>query len=53
MADTQNEYLVNETDLKAVADAIREKGGTTELLAFPAGFVSAIQAIGGNTRDGQ
>ena len=49
MADTQKEYLVNETDLKAVADAIREKGGTTELLAFPAGFISAIQAIGSNT----
>ena len=53
MADTQNEYLVNETDLKAVADAIREKGGTAEPLSFPAGFVSAIQAIGGNTRDGR
>lgn len=53
MADTQNEYLVNETDLIAVADAIREKGGTTEPLSFPAGFVSAIQAIGGGTRDGR
>ena len=33
------------TDLTAVADAIRTKGGTSASLAFPAGFVSAVQAI--------
>ena len=40
-----NEYAVNSADLTSVADAIRTKGGTAEPLAFPAGFVSAIQAI--------
>lgn len=40
-----NEYLVNSVDLTAVADAIRAKGGTTEALEFPSGFVSAVQAI--------
>lgn len=39
------EYLVNETDLTAVADAIRTKGGTSEALAFPGGFVEAVGAI--------
>ena len=32
-------------DLTAVADAIRTKGGTSAQLAYPDGFVSAIQAI--------
>ena len=39
------EYLTNTTDLTAVANAIREKGGTSEQLACPDGFVAAIQAI--------
>ena len=39
------EYLTNTTDLTLVADAIRTKGGTTELLTYPDEFVSAIQAI--------
>lgn len=34
-------------DLTAVADAIRTKGGTSAQLAFPDGFVSAVQAIKG------
>lgn len=34
-------------DLTTVADAIRTKGGTDAQLAFPAGFVSAVQAIEG------
>ena len=34
-------------DLTTVADAIRTKGGTQAQLAFPAGFVSAVQAIEG------
>ena len=40
-----NEYSVNQSDLVSVANAIRTKGGTSEALVFPAGFVSAIQAI--------
>ena len=39
------EYLTNTADLTAVANAIREKGGTSEQLACPDGFVVAIQAI--------
>lgn len=39
------EYLTNTTDLKAVADAIRTKGGTSGALVYPDGFVSAINAI--------
>lgn len=48
-----NEYAVNQADLVAVADAIRNKGGTSAPLAFPGGFVDAVGAIqagsGGNT----
>lgn len=33
------------SDLTSVANAIRTKGGTTGQLEFPAGFVSAVQAI--------
>lgn len=36
-----------DADLTSVANAIRTKGGTSASLAFPAGFVSAIQAISG------
>ena len=36
---------VDESSLTAVADAIRTKGGTSETLVFPSGFVSAVQAI--------
>lgn len=48
------EYLVQSASLTAVADAIRQKGGTTAPLAFPEGFVSAVAAIetgGGTTED--
>ena len=41
------EYLTNTADLTSVADAIRAKGGTSAQLAFPDGFVSAVQAIKG------
>jgi len=34
-----------DADLTSVANAIRTKGGTSSDLAFPAGFVSAVQAI--------
>lgn len=39
------EYLTNDTDLKKVADAIREKGGTTEKLTYPGGFAAAIAKL--------
>lgn len=39
------EYLTNTSDLTKVASAIREKGGTSDSLAYPDGFVTAIQAI--------
>ena len=34
-----------DADLTTVADAIREKGGTSETLSFPDGFTEAIKAI--------
>ena len=39
------DLLTNTTDLTKVASAIREKGGTSDLLVYPDGFVTAIQAI--------
>lgn len=36
---------VNDTSLASIADAIRAKGGTSDTLVFPEGFVSAISAI--------
>ena len=36
---------VNDTSLASVADAIRAKGGTSDALVFPEGFLSAISAI--------
>lgn len=42
-------------DLKAIADAIRTKGGTSGMLEFPGGFadaIAAIQAGGGGTSGG-
>lgn len=38
-------YVVSDTSLTAVADAIRTKGGTSANLTFPTEFVSAINAI--------
>ena len=38
-------YLTNSTDLTNIANAIRTKGGTSASLAYPSGFVSAINAI--------
>lgn len=40
-------YIVDGADLTAVADAIREKGNTSAQLAFPTGFVQAIEDIEG------
>lgn len=43
-----------DADLTSIANAIRTKGGTSAQMAFPAGFVSAVQAIptGGVTPTG-
>lgn len=41
------DYVVSDTSLTAVANAIRTKGGTSAQLAFPAEFISAIEAISG------
>ena len=41
----ETEYLVSDTQIASIADAIRSKGGTTDALVFPTGFVSAIEAI--------
>lgn len=41
----EKKYLVKSADLTAVADAIREKGGTSDALTFPGGFADAIAAI--------
>lgn len=40
---------VEDTSLTAVADAIRTKGGTSDELLFPDGFVSAVQGIKSGT----
>lgn len=38
-------YLVQEESLISIADAVRSKAGTSDKLAFPAGFAEAIAAI--------
>lgn len=38
-------YLVTDTDLQSIANAIRTKGGTSGSLTFPDGFVDAIGDI--------
>lgn len=40
-------YIVSDTSLSSVADAIREKTGSSEQLVFPNGFVSEIENIAG------
>lgn len=42
------DYIVKDTELTSVANAIRTAGGTNSLLSFPNGFVSAV----GNISDG-
>ena len=39
------DYVVRDTQLTSVADAIRAKGGTSDPMSFPDGFVSAVEAI--------
>lgn len=41
------DYLTTDTELTSIADAIRTKGGTSASLVYPAGFISAINAISG------
>jgi hypothetical protein len=38
-------YMVTDSQLSSIANAIRSKGGTSASLAFPTGFISAIDAI--------
>ena len=38
-------YIAADTDLAAIADAIRTKGGTSAPLTFPGGFEDAIAGI--------
>ena len=40
-----SDYVVSDSSLEAVADAIRAKGGTSAQLEFPADFVAAIGNI--------
>lgn len=42
-----NEYTVNQADLVAVANAIRERSGVSDSLVFPNGFAEAIANIAG------
>ena len=37
-----SQYVVDNADMKAVADAIREKGKTSDELVFPDGFVKVV-----------
>ena len=39
------DYLVQGESITAVADAIREKGGTTAPLSFPEGMAKAVRNI--------
>lgn len=48
------QYVVTDTELEAVADAIRLKGGTSADLEWTSGYIDAIRAIsggGGSTSD--
>lgn len=38
-------YLVTDTELISIADAIRSKAGTSTSMAFPDAFVSTIEGI--------
>lgn len=45
------DYIVKDTELTSVANAIRTAGGTNSLLNFPNGFVSAVNNISGGSSD--
>lgn len=42
---TTQQYLTNAVELSSVADAIRQKGGTSSPLEYPDGFIDAIEDI--------
>ena len=42
------DYIVKDTELTSVANAIRTAGGTSSLLTFPNGFANAINNISGS-----
>lgn len=46
------EYLVQDTSLTSVADAIRSKTGASDRLAFPEGYIEAIDSIVGEGGSG-
>ena len=48
-----SDYIVKDTELTSVANAIRIKGGTNSQLVFPNGFVSAIGNISGGGGGGE
>lgn len=45
------DYIVTSGELTSVADAIREKNGTSGSLSWPDGFVSGIGSGGGGSSD--
>lgn len=45
------QYLVEDTDLNSIADAIREKTGGTDSLVFPGEFKEAISGISGGATE--
>lgn len=45
------DYIVKDTELTSVANAIRTAGGTSSLLNFPNGFVNAVNNISGGSSD--
>lgn len=45
------DYLVQGASLTTVADAIREKGGTTAPLSFPDGMAEAVRSIQSGSGD--
>jgi len=46
----EDEYIVRAEEMTALADAIRNKGGTTEPLTWFSGFVDAVQNIGAHAQ---
>jgi hypothetical protein len=41
------DYLTTDTELKAVADAIRAQTGGSQPITYPSGFVTEIASIDG------
>lgn len=42
-------YIVTDTELTSIANAIRAKTGNNEQIAFPSGFINEITSIGSTT----